>query len=91
MKKTTYTAAILSAALFSGASFAEDNRDDILYGNGHVASSPGTPYAVTHSGPQGTEGDVLYGREEIKSSAFSPYERVSNDRDNRDNLIDQVS
>ncbi|MCP3870848.1 MAG: hypothetical protein GY703_22680 [Gammaproteobacteria bacterium] len=91
MKKTTYTAAIVAAALFSGASFAEDNRDDILYGDGHVASSPSTPYVVTHSGPQGTEGDVLYGKQELKPSKFSPYERVSDDRDNRDNLIDQVS
>ncbi len=91
MKKTTYTAAIL-AALFSGAAFAEmDNVDDVLYGNGEVQASTSTPYVSAHSGPQGTEGDVLYGGEEIKSSAFSPYERVSNDRDNRDNLIDAVS
>ncbi|MCP3868538.1 MAG: hypothetical protein GY703_10655 [Gammaproteobacteria bacterium] len=92
MKKTTYTAAIIAAAMFSGAVFAEmDNADDVLYGSRKVTSSPGTPYVATHSGPQGTEDDVLYGREQLKSSAFSPYERVSNDRDNRDNLIDEVS
>ncbi len=92
MKKTTYTAAIIAAALFSGAAFAEmDNVDDVLYGNGKVVSSPSTPHVVAHSGPQGTEGDVLYGQGEIKASVSSPHERISNDRDNRDNLIDQVS
>ena len=92
MKKTTYTAAVIAAVLFSSASFAEmDNADDVLYGNGKVQASDSTPYVMTHSGPQGTEGDVLYGREELRSSASSPHERISNDRDNRDNLIDKVS
>ena len=36
MKKSTYTAAILAAILFSGAVFAEtDNVDDVLHGNGY--------------------------------------------------------
>ena len=92
MKKTTYTAAILTAALFSGAAFAEmDNVDDILTGNGKVSASPSTPYVFVNSGPQGIEDDLLYGKEEIGSSEFSPYERISEDRDNRDNLIDKVS
>ena len=92
MKKTTYTAAILAAAMFSGAAFAEmDNRDDILTGSGKVSASPSTPYVWVNSGPQGIEDDVIYGKKEIGSSDFSPYERVSEDRDNRDNLIDKVS
>ena len=92
MKKTTYTAAILAAALFSGASFAEmDNVDDVLTGNGSVSASPSTPYVFVNSGPQGIEDDVLYGNKEIGTSDFSPYERVSDDRDNRDNLLDKIS
>ena len=92
MKKTTYTAAIIAAVLFSGASFAEmDNVDDVIYGTGKVSASPSTPYVWVNSGPQGIEGDVIYGKEEIGSSDFSPYERVSDDRDNRDNLLDKIS
>ncbi len=92
MKKTTYLIATLAAALLSGASFAEmDNVDDVLHGSGNVVASPSTPYVFVQSGPQGTEGDVLYGQEELKASAFSPYERVSNDRDNRDDLRDNIS
>ncbi len=92
MKKTAYTAAILAAALFSGASFAEmDNVDDVIYGTGSVSASPSTPYVFVNSGPQGIEDDVLYGKNEIGTSDFIPYERVSEDRDNRDNLIDKVS
>ena len=92
MKKTTYITAILAAALFSGAAFAEmDNVDDVLTGNGKVSASPSTPYVWVNSGPQGIEDDVIYGKKEIGSSDFSPYERVSEDRDNRDNLIDKVS
>ena len=92
MKKTTYTAAILAAALFSGASFAEmDNVDDVIYGTGAVSASPSTPYVFVNSGPQGIEDDVLYGKKETGTSDFIPYERVSEDRDNRGNLIDKVS
>ena len=65
--------------------------DDILTGNGKVSASPSTPYVFVNSGPQGIEDDLLYGKEEIGSSEFSPYERISEDRDNRDNLIDKVS
>ena len=92
MKKTTYITAILAATLFSGATFAEmDNVDDVLTGNGKVSASPSTPYVWVNSGPQGIEDDVIYGKKEIGTSDFSPYERVSEDRDNRDNLIDKVS
>ena len=92
MKKTTYITAILAAALFSGAAFAEtDNVDDILTGNGKVSASPSTPYVFVNSGPQGIEDDILYGKEEIGTSEFSPYERVSEDRDNSDNLLDKIS
>ena len=92
MKKTTYITAILATALFSGASFAEmDNVDDVLTGNGKVSASPSTPYVWVNSGPQGIEDDVLYGREEIGTSEFSPYERIAEDRDNRDNLLDKIS
>ena len=89
MKKTTYAAAILAAALFSSASFAEmDNVDDIIYGTGSVSASPSTPYVWGNFGPQGIEDDVLYGKRKIGTSEFRPYECVSEDRDN---LIGKVS
>ena len=93
MKKTTYITAILAAALFSGASFAEmDNVDDILTGNGSVSASPSTPYVWVNSGPADQDSDLLYSQEQIKSSSPSvPFDRLSEDRDNRDNLIDKVS
>ena len=93
MNKTIYTAAILSAALFSAASFAGvDNDEDVLYGNGSLSASPATPYVRVDSGPQGTESDLLSNLDEIESQGvISPYQRVSDDRDNRGNLTDRVS
>ena len=93
MKKITYTAAILTAALFSGASFAQaDNEEDILTGNGAVSASPGVPYVRVDTGPKGIEDDLLSNLDEIRSTGkISPFERVSNDRDNRDDLIDSSS
>ena len=93
MKKTTYTAAIFTTALFSGASFAEvDNRDDIIHGTGTVTASMGSPYVWTNSGPADQDSDLLYNQEQISSSSEStPFDRLSEDRDNRDNLIDKVS
>ena len=81
MKKTTYTAAILATALFSDCAFTEmDNAGDVLHINCTVSASSGTPYAVVHSEPQGTESDVLCGREMIGSPTFNPYDRVRDDR-----------
>jgi len=93
MKKITYTAAILSVALFSSASFAGlDNENDILTGNGEVSATPGTPYVQVNSGPKGTETDLLSNLHEVMSSGtITPYERVTEDRDNRDDVIDRVS
>ncbi len=93
MKKTTYTAAILAAALFSGAAFAEmDNVDDILTGNGKVSASPSTPYVFVNSGPQDQDSDLLYNQSRIESSSPSvPFDRLSKDRDNRDDLRDNIS
>ena len=93
MNKTTYTAAIIAAALFSGSALAEtDIVGDVLHGNGTVSTSSSTPYVVVHSRPQGTESEILCGRKEIGSSAFNPYERVRDDRDYRTYLLlDNIS
>lgn len=93
MKKTTYITAILAAALFSGAAFAEmDNADDVIYGTGSVSASLSTPYVFVNSGPADQDSDLLYNQEQIRSSSKSaPFDRLSEDRDNRDNLIDKVS
>ena len=94
MKKTiTYTAAILSVALFSGfASAANGEQDeDILHGNGAVAARPGAPYIRVNSGPKGTETDLLSNLHEVQHShKVIPYVQTGGDMDNRDNLIDQV-
>lgn len=93
MKKTTYTAAILSVALSSGAALAEvDNRDDIIYGTGTVTASVGSPYVRVNSGPVDQDSDLLYNLEQIRSSSQSvPFDRLSDDRDNRDSLGDNIS
>ena len=93
MKKTTYTAAILATALFSGAAFAEvDNRDDIIHGTGTVTASMGSPYVWANNGPADQDSDLLYIQEQIKTSSPSvPFDQLSEDRDNRDNLMDNVS
>jgi len=94
MKKTiTYTAALLSVALFSGfASAASGEQDqDILHESGKVVSIPGTPYVRVDSGPRGTESDLLSNLHEVESSSrFIPYVQIEGDRDDRDNLIDQI-
>ncbi len=94
MNKTiTYTATILSIALFSGfASAASGEQDeDILHGSGKVASSPSTPYIRVDSGPKGTETDLLSNLHEVEqSSKFVPYVQNGGDIDNRDDLLDQV-
>ena len=93
MRNTTYTAAILSVALSSGAAFAEvDNSDDIIYGTGTVTTSVGSPYVRVDSGPVDQDSDLLYNLEQIKSSSESvPFDKLSEDRDNRDSLRDNIS
>jgi len=97
MNKTiTYTAALLSVALFSGTAAAssnvgQDQSEDILHGSGAVAFSPSTPYVRVDSGPKGTETDLLSNLHEVESSSkFTPYVQTSGNMDNRDNLIDQI-
>ena len=93
MKKTTYTTAILAATLFSGASFAEmDNVDDVIYGTSSVSASPSTPYGWVDAGPADQDSDLLYNQKQISSPSKSvPFDRLSEDRDNRDNLLDEIS
>jgi len=94
MNKTiTYTAALLSVALFSGFANAAngEQNDDILHGSGAVAASPSTPYIQVDSGPKGTETDLLSNLQEIQHShTVTPYVQTGGDMDNRDDLIDQV-
>ena len=94
MRKTiTYTAALLSVALFSGfASAANGEQDeDILHGSGAVAASPSTPYIQVDSGPKGTETDLLSNLHEVQHPhKVTPYVQTDGDMDNRDDLIDQV-
>jgi len=85
MNKTiTYTAALLSVALFSGFASAASGELDVV-------ATPSTPYVQVNSGPKGTETDLLSNLHEVESSSkFTPYVQTGGDMDNRDNLIDQV-
>jgi len=94
MKKTiTYTAALLSVALFSGFAGAANGEqdEDILHGSGKVTASPSTPYIRVDSGPKGTETDLLSNLHEVQHHhKVIPYVQTDGDMDNRDDLIDQV-
>ena len=94
-KNITFTATLIAAALFSGLANAAsgEQSEDILYGSGAGSASMGAPYVQFDTGPKGTETDLLSNLHEVESSssAYVPYVQVSGDRDNSDNLLDQVS
>ena len=91
MKKTSYIITITAAALFSTAGYAgvDDDRD-VVHGNVTLASRSSSPDVMKHNGPKGTERDLIYGTVNIGESESQPYERASEDRDNRDDMIDNV-
>ena len=97
MNKTiTIAATLLSASLFSGIAsangFGQDVEGDILHGNGAVAASPVTPYVTPDTQQDGIQTDLLSNRHEFdNASQYEPYQIVGSDRDNRDDLRDQVS
>ena len=95
MKKLITTATTLvSIALFTGGAFAANGEldQDILHGAGQVEASSFVPYVGSHRGPQGTEDDVLSNLDKVRGSSgtFTPYVQVEGDRDNVDDLIDNV-
>ena len=74
MKKTTYITAILAAALFSGAAFAEPGEayfagptvqngleTDMIYGNQELNPSIGEAYVAGPTVQNGLETDLIYG------------------------------
>jgi hypothetical protein len=96
MNKTiTYTAALISVLLFSATAAATpDQETDLLYGNGTVESSVGSPYVWSNSGPIGTETDLLSHLDEVKPTHDATTgERivVIGEQDNSDDLIYQAS
>ena len=94
-KNITFTATLIAAALFSGLANAAsgEQAEDILHGNGTLSASIGSPYVRVDTGPKGTETDLLSNLNEVESSskAFVPYVQVSGDRDNSDDLLNQLS
>ena len=94
-KNITFTATLIAAALFSGLANAAsgEQAEDILNGNGAVSASMGAPYVRVDTGPKGTETDLLSNLHEVQSSssAYVPYVQVSGDRDNSDDLLNQLS
>ena len=52
----------------------------------------GSPYVRVNIGPADQDSDLLYNQEQIKSSSKSvPFDKLSDDRDNRDDLRDNIS
>ncbi|MCP5406862.1 MAG: hypothetical protein H6963_03905 [Chromatiaceae bacterium] len=94
MKKTiTVTAALIGAAILSGpaSAFTDKQSEDILHGNGAVQPSRGEPYIHTFAGPKETEGYLLWNLRETKGvGSIDAYVFTGNDRDNRDDLIDNI-
>jgi hypothetical protein len=91
MKKTSYIIAITAAALFSTAGYAGvDDDQDLIHGDVTLASSTSSPYVMKHNGPKGTEQDLIYGAVNINASEAQPYDRARSDRDNRDDMINNV-
>jgi hypothetical protein len=94
MNKTiNYTATLIAALLFSGAAAATpDQETDLLYGNGTVESSVGSPYVWTNSGPIGTETDLLSHLDEVNpTNDVTSGERIVGEQDNVDDLFYQAS
>ena len=93
-KLINYTAPLLTAALFAGSAAAANDElgQDIVFGNGSIDASKYVPYVRADQGPNGTETDVLSNLREIiqRSSHSTPYVQVEGDRDNRDDLINNV-
>ena len=91
MKKITYIATITAAALFSTAGYAGvDDDQDLIYGDVTLASSSSSPYVMKHNGPKGTEQDLIYGTVDIGVAESQSYDRLRDDRDNRDDMINNV-
>jgi len=93
-KTTNYTAALIAALLFSGATAAAtpDQETDLLYGNGRVESSTATPYIWSNKGPIGTETDLLSNLDQVKpTNDVTSGERVVGQQDNVDDLFYQAS
>ena len=97
MKTTIVTAAtLISVSLFSASisakSFGQDAEEDILHGNGAVASSPSTPYLTQDNLQNGIQTDMLSNRHEFdNASKFDPYVILGGELDNRDDLRDHPS
>jgi len=52
----------------------------------------GSPYVRTYNGPADQDSDLLSNLGQIKSSSKSvPFDKLSDDRDNRDSLRDNIS
>lgn len=91
MKKTnTFSAAIITIALFSGAAsaYTDQQSEDILYGKGTLAASPKSAYIRADTGPKDVRDYLLWNLHEIENvSNYTPYVHIENDRDNRDDLL----
>ena len=98
MKINLYIPVLVATTLFSGVALAGNSNvgdpaaEDILHGKGSVSASPSTPYLGQDRRPNGTETDVLSNLQEINGPGqITPYVRTEGDRDNNNDLIDNLS
>ncbi len=62
-----------------------------LHGKGDVTPSAYLPYVRSNTGPAGTETDMLSNLHETKhSSPYTRYVRTGEDRDNSDDVLENI-
>ena len=91
--KTSFNAAVISIALFSGAAsaYTDKQSEDILHGMGSVAASPKSAYIPVDTGPKEIRDDLLWNLHELEdASSYTPYVQIDNDRDDREVLLNNI-
>lgn len=96
MKTSNIYLAVIAAGLISGTAaagpYTDRQSEDIVYGKGISSSSPSQSYASSSDSSQDNRDDQLNNLERINPAAgHAPYERLGEDRDNREDLIDNMS
>ncbi len=92
MNTSTKILALTFAIAFSGSAFSgaytDQQKEDILYGQGVNSSAPAQSHSGITSRPQELSEDIYHNVDEVNnSSAAEPYQRLENDRDNSQSLI----
>ena len=94
MKLTYIRVATLAATLFTGSAIANSDEisRDLIYGTVNINSSPSQAYDSSDYDPRGYKDYILDQADSVvPANPHVPYERVENERDNSQNLIDMQS